>query len=201
MDKDSLKKHPSRILKQIPRQLNFLNNSCESFDEGQREEAVRIAVILRTLFHDTKQSKSLLAILGVKNETEILSTCSPTPVVEKHELFAWDPLTSFDEEKRLTPILSTREKKWFLLAEDWWQNNTVVILVPGICVSRRSIVLAAANKDGGTHVDKYTDEYEYLDRGFWQSGCEWHSEHQFVLLRQFAFEVLNSPNIKNLCEY
>jgi len=198
---DTIDKLPKRVLKQLPRQLNYLMNSCENFDEGQHEESVRIAVTLRTLFHDTKKSTSLLKLLGIKNDIKIASTCRPTKVVKQHQYFAHDPLTYLDEKKKMKPILATKEEAWFIPVIDWWEKYAIVILVPGVCVSRKAIVLAAANRDGGTHVGEYTDEYEYLDQGFWQSGNSWYNEHQFILLRQLAFEVINSPDIRNLSDY
>jgi hypothetical protein len=116
-------------------------------------------------------------------------------------MFALDPLTKFGDNKELVPILGSKKTAWFMAAEDWWKNSTVVILVPGECVSRKDIVLAAANKDGGTHVDKLPEKYDYLNRGFWQTGKNWHSGHQFVLLRQLAFEVLKSPELTSIVSW
>ena len=49
---------------QLRRQIKFLETSCQSYDQGEVEEAVRIAVALRVLFHDSQTSRSLLRHMG-----------------------------------------------------------------------------------------------------------------------------------------
>ncbi len=47
----------------------------------------------------------------------------------------------------------------FIPISMWW--NQVVMILGGYHITRKKIVLAAANKDGGAHVDtKLTKEYE-----------------------------------------
>ena len=201
LERTDRKNMPNDIEKQLSRQLGYLERSCKLFDEGFPDEAIRIAVTIRTLFHDTKNSKSLLSILEIKDKVLIKSACYPEAVVNGHRYFAHDPLTGMDESGKIIPILGSKKKAWLLSANDWWRNSIAVIISPGICVSRRDIVLAAANKDGGAHVDKkYPQKYEYLNRGFWQKKGGWHSEHQFVLLRQFAFEILQSEELTEYTE-
>lgn len=48
----------------LSRQLTFLWRSCEAYDEGHTDEAVRIASVIRVLIHDTPKSTSLLNHLG-----------------------------------------------------------------------------------------------------------------------------------------
>lgn len=199
---------PNKLENQLSRQLGYLERSCMLFDQGYKDEAIRIAVTLRTLFHDTYKpngkanSVSLLTLLGIKDNTTIKSACPHHEVVNRHRMFAWDPLTIMDDDHNILPLLGKNKKTWSLLAEEWWQYSTSVIIVPGICVSRKDIVLAAANKDGGTHVNKkYPEKYEYLNRGFWRTGQKCHNEHQFTLLRHFAFEVLNSEDLTKNSTY
>jgi hypothetical protein len=49
-----------RFQKKLREQLGFLERSCQMYDEGHIEEAIRIAGTLRTLIHDTGKSTSLL---------------------------------------------------------------------------------------------------------------------------------------------
>ena len=51
---------------QLETQVSFLRRSVNAFDEGYNDEALRLAVTLRVLFHDTKQSVSLLRYLKKK---------------------------------------------------------------------------------------------------------------------------------------
>ena len=49
------------------RQLGFLWRSCQAYDEGHIDEAVRIATVIRVLIHDTQASTSLLKHLDAEN--------------------------------------------------------------------------------------------------------------------------------------
>jgi hypothetical protein len=62
---------------QLGRQIGFLERSCLAYGSGHQEEALRIAVSLRVLFHDTQSSVSLLTHLGVKASARVLSTFEP----------------------------------------------------------------------------------------------------------------------------
>ena len=73
--------------------------------------------------------------------------------------------------------------------------------------TRKSIVLAAANKDGGAHVDQtLTPEYEELQKGLY-SFAKYDAnaieipDHQFLALRVFAQELLNSPELLAIAGY
>jgi len=57
-------------------QLAFLEASSASFDNGFEAEAKRLAVALRVLFHETRNSKSLLKMLG-KLDGQFFDTASP----------------------------------------------------------------------------------------------------------------------------
>jgi hypothetical protein len=53
-----------RFQKELKKQLGFLERSCQMYDEGHIDEAIRIATILRTLINDTGRSISLLKHLN-----------------------------------------------------------------------------------------------------------------------------------------
>jgi len=55
--------------KKLDQQLKFLKASISAFDQGDEDEAIRIATILRVLFHDTRNSESLLKHLLLKNRS------------------------------------------------------------------------------------------------------------------------------------
>ena len=46
-----------RLPKQLVRQLGFLRHSCELFDRGNQDEAIRIATCIRVLLHDAKSNR------------------------------------------------------------------------------------------------------------------------------------------------
>ncbi len=63
------------FIAQLRRQLSLLENSCLAFDQGCRDEAVRIATAIRVLVHNTANSTSLITHLKAES-TRLLSTCA-----------------------------------------------------------------------------------------------------------------------------
>lgn len=198
----------TRFLEQLKRQMAFLARSCAAFDEGFRDESIRIATTIRVLFHDTNKSTSLMTHLN-QPQIRILSTC---PAVENGMVFfggglsvarlkigigqaseaTYEPL--FDRDPELHRLIPRNE---------WWAEH--VYLFNDVLVSRRDIVLAAANRDGGAHVDaSLPAAYETIRDGLF---CLDHEVDGAVVesipvtgghlsdLRQIAFEVLNSPDV------
>ena len=92
-----------------------------------------------------------------------------------------------------------------LAVSKWW-NQTVFVLGK-TRASRNDLVLAAANKDGGAHVDaKLTEEYETLRtsgvRGFFHYSPTGEAgtftpimDTHLIYIRQMGHEVLNSPEL------
>jgi hypothetical protein len=198
------------LLTQLRKQLGFLERSCASFDTGFDDEAIRIAVSIRILIHDTKSSTSLLSHLGAKgislrttcpliNEKTIMFSgglCSTQIVVENGQL----------KEAGYRPIFDSSEpKNLFVTAHEWW-TQTIYRISEGD-VSRKHIVLGAANKDGGAHVDPLlTSEYQALCKGIMTIGHSTSQESfEFPLLnshladlRQMGHELLSSPDLLSL---
>jgi hypothetical protein len=89
-------------------------------------------------------------------------------------------------------------------AQEWW--GQVVYIHGQVRATRKSLVLGAANKDGGAHVDtKLNKEYVALMLGGLHGWFHYSpkndgtfqpvmNEH-FLYLRQMGFELLNSPNL------
>jgi hypothetical protein len=187
---------------QLRRQISFLERSCASYDSGHHEEALRIAVSLRVLFHDTLKSVSLLTHLGTKASAEVLSTFErgTRKPAAPGVLSAFVPLWIEPTGER-TPPLDDVIRRDFISAEEWWSE---VIMCARETLTRKDIVLAAANQDGGAHVDaqlgtKATELIEWVGTLTTMSQGQVTrrslDNHHFPLLRQFAHEVLNSPDI------
>src|SRR5258708_25334323 len=161
-------------------QLSFIVNSAAAFDRGETDEAIRMAVSIRVLLHDTGRSTSLLTQLEAKNIL-LTSTCEPIPdgaifgsgsmVFTSITMTPNGPVAAMKASLGDGPPIN-----YHLKAEDWW-NQTVFVLPHGEDrrVSRRDIVLVAANKDGGAHVDtELTPQYESLkQRGGTLSSVVW----------------------------
>jgi hypothetical protein len=86
-------------------------------------------------------------------------------------------------------------------AEEWWSEVFMCIKEK---LTRRDIVLAAADKDGGAHVDALPGKKAMeiiAGVGTFTSILQGRvtrrmlDNHHFPLLRQFAHEVLSSPDV------
>lgn len=204
---------------QLGRQIRFIESSCQLYDHGNVDEAVRIAVALRVLFHDSRNSTSLLNHLGA-NPISLLSTVAPyvedpiSPNLYLVQLVADVKLLNDNREADFRchcfPRLDTALRKEQIPFDVWWQKEIVIKhKQPPTALTRKDLVLAAANKDGGAHVDKDLDPtYDYVRQG---SGlgltitlnpklglpelkASFENIH-FASLRQIAFELLNSPSV------
>ena len=145
------------------RQLGFLNRSCQSYDAGCSDEAVRIAVVLRVLFHDTKHSRSVLRQMK-RRDIRLLSSCQPIrPNTVYFQGLGQTVIRASYEHSttEFVPNLGPYPSAHLMPVEAWWQQ--LVMLMERKPIRRVQLVLAAANKDGGAHVDpSLTPEYESL---------------------------------------
>jgi hypothetical protein len=189
---------------QLRRQIGFLNRSCAAYDSGHQEEALRIAVSLRVLFHDTQKSVSLLTHLGAKGSVRVLSTFEPGYRQDaKSGLIAvFAPMWLEPTGERTVPLDDVMRRD-FIPAAEWWSE---VIMCIKEKLTRGDIVLTAANQDGGAHVDAAPSKkaIEIIEGvGTFTSISQGRvtrrvlDNHHFPLLRQFAHEVLSSPDINN----
>jgi hypothetical protein len=194
----------TEVREMLARQLGFLERSCALYDAGYADEALRIAVTLRVLFHDTASSISLLTQLGIRQSCRVLSTFKPG--------YSEDPITGvmtstiplmldLKDGRRMAPLGDT-DRKDFIPAPEWWEE---VVMSMSHRMGRRDIVLSASNQDGGAHVDPSPNQ---KTRGLREGVgrltiikdgkplvIELRDQH-FMLIRQICYEVLNSPEIK-----
>ncbi len=184
----------------LKEQLNFLQSSCDSYDQGNHAEGKRIASTLRTLLHDTNNSTSLTKHLQIKHQP-FLSTCSqfsedPRIKISKKGLIS--VFIGDGGEDFFVPLDKAPEKKE--LAFDTWWNECILIDQNGNRFSRKDIVLNIANNDGGSHVDEeLRPEYADLSRNN-SLGNMTHKYSKWIALktpelasvRQIGHEVLKT---------
>lgn len=195
-----------RLIDKLKEQLQFIERSCAAYDQGAENEALRIATSLRVIFHNTAMSVSLVAHLGFENKNMLSSSRGHGDWQDflSHQL----DLSSAQPIKML-PLLGQQFHE--LSIEDWWKNETVFVH-NGNSHSRRKIVLSAANKDGGAHVDNELEEYykflcageyafgitgdlQYKGTPPFPQGITIYSNNAYLaLIRQFAHETLASVN-------
>jgi hypothetical protein len=198
---------------QLRRQLRFLRASVEQFERGEHDEAVRIALSMRVMFHNSKSSTSLLSHLGLRKEIKLLDTFGPNePSIPGAKLVLSMPMMlnmgGSDHGRIAAPLGISPERHRWLRFQNWWEQ--VVSVQVELSLTRREVVLCAADQDGGAHVDAKPGATTIaLKKGFFKAGQSlrgkphvWRDvpDYHFPLLRQFAYEVLNSPELTSIAE-
>ncbi|WP_313644699.1 hypothetical protein [Stenotrophomonas sp.] len=180
----------------------FLKASSAAFDGGFFGEAKRLATTLRVLVHDTGKSQSLLGLMGKKEELAYFNTAkayNPNNLLAHHGLvgfcFVPEGIRYFAPLGDHPPSRQ-RSKSSF---SEWWDEKVIVDNAGG-AFTRKDLVLALANKDGGAHVDPKLDAaYAKLTRsnslGWVASDTSGESPLMDVELhsvRQIAHELLQT---------
>jgi hypothetical protein len=188
----------------LTRQLRLMALSCESYDAGYQDEAIRIAQSLRILLHDTKRQTSLVSHLNARG-INLATTVEPLDTSRSVMLSGMGSFLFNSQGVSWRPALGTHHLKAHIPIEDWWQQT--VYIHGSVRLTRCSLVLNAADKDGGAHVDPTLSvEYESLMNkggiGFYHISLDPEgrqsipiTDAHFVYLRQIGFEVLNSPEL------
>lgn len=190
----------------LRRQISFLQRSAAAFDAGYVDEAVRIATTIRVLIHHTANSTSVLKHLNATT-ISLLSTCegASTNALFYIGLGMQQVRNDGGAIKATYAPLLDGPVKIYVPVSKWW-DMIVYVLGSGERLSRKSIALTAANKDGGAHVDSsLTPEYAALSKegavGYLMSSVGGRINEQpftdahFVAVRQMAHELLNSPDL------
>jgi len=194
---------------QLSRQLGFLERSCQSYDAGYRDEAIRIATVVRILVHQTKDSTSLLKHLGATTINLLSTTFEPSS--ETVSFVGMGMMKIGNPIGEYLPHLGSGPINDLIPASKWW-SQVVLVLDEKHRITRRSLVLAAANKDGGAHVDrKLTEEYAALAAdgavGSFIAKTDNISklipmtDAHLVSLRQIGYEVTSSSELRKFCNF
>lgn len=139
--------------------LSFLRSSADAYDSGQDGEAKRLAVSIRVLLHDTGSSASLLGQLD-RLKGKFLSTAIPH---DESNLLTHGGLIMMGGGKYLAMLDDVPIKRW-LSFQEWW-NEIVFVDDRKERLTRKQLVLAVVNQDGGAHVDpKLNETYACLSR-------------------------------------
>jgi len=185
----------------LRRQLEYIRRSCELYDIGHLDESIRIAVCIRVLIHDTNNSKSVLRQMDIKERVKLVSSFDLLPKsfqpVSIFPLFASSAKGGTAVPFPLpTPLILRTVSEWWE-EKVWMQENTL---------TRKEIILKTANKEGGAHVEAAPQAILELRKGLSQimsvkvNGVEVGTpeNYHFILIRQFAHELLNSESLTGL---
>ena len=178
--KGKAKRERQQFFEHLVEQAGFLVSSAISYDNGNDAEAKRIATCIRTFVHDRGRTVSLMTHLDKKNKTHFLS--SGQPVSDSNLAPSWRLLAitllkeDCEVEVQYQPLCVSKWQETFekrLPFEVWW-GETIFIIPKGDedgndlpfpkykqVMSRRNVVHAIADKDGGAHVDADLDEAHF----------------------------------------
>lgn len=199
--KTELKQH-------LHEQLDFLKVSGARYDEGHVHAAKQLAAGIRLLAHDRgNTSRSLLGQLGLKGRRFLDSAAprNPRSILPYYGLLIFYVPVD-DRSTCFLPRLDTDEAFNRRVDFDIWWNGGVFWIHGHGEVSRKDLVLAVANQDGGTHVDPVlTKFYADLSRtnalrisGRHEDGRRHGAE--LASVRQIAHELLKVLEPGYRCE-
>lgn len=179
-------------------QIGFMLSSAEAFDSGNLAEGKRLAVALRILLHESRQSKSLLGQLGMLDQV-FLDSSSPhlAENLLTHTGLLGVVVGTNDPPHHLAKLDLDPDVQTYSTVEFkfWWEETVIIDDLKGSQFTRKDIVRSIADMDGGAHVDSTLDEKyaKIREEPFWQYlnglpilGVELHS------VRQIAHEVLRT---------
>jgi hypothetical protein len=151
----------------LTEQLQFLASSGRAFDQGNLSESKRIALVIRVLVHDTAMSHSLLAQLGIKDS---LAWADSAPVIDNDpNIVGRSPgLTSMGlgadgiafSARHMDSIERSNTTRYVSFS-DWWERP-VILDSNDATFSRKELILALVNKDGGAHLDRLSEKTHAL---------------------------------------
>lgn len=151
--------------------INALLDVCELYDEGKFIHSRFISVALRTLVHDTSSSTSIFTHVNIKKNIKMIDTG-----IESNKdtallvsllggRYIYEPLAfTVLSYPRSHPIIVPRFMVWYechnhINFNKWWEKS--VLINNEKRYTRKDIILIAANKFGGAHVDKNIDKQFY----------------------------------------
>jgi hypothetical protein len=207
------------IQRHLAEQLRLLDKRCRDFDEGDWGEAVDIATRLRVILHTGgRATPSILQSLDAQ-KVPLLSTWEPrsdSDNVLGIEGGAYWRMFAKDEHGyhyELAPKLGDTHYRAEMPASRWREQIVNIVTdETGKHVYRRKDVIAeVANKDGGAHVANLIPEaHEVLTKpggiikitiGPEDGAVEVPiAGVHLAMLRQMAYEVLNSPALLALSD-
>ncbi|MGP8189074.1 MAG: hypothetical protein ACLQG5_04040, partial [Methanobacterium sp.] len=192
--------------KHLEEQIGFLLRSAESYDEGYKSEAKRMAVVMCVLLHD--RGDNTVSLLTHLNKKDMLFY-DTAPDLDPRDILAKSTLAhmfmtfgngegncEYLPNLNENPVTKKNVKVSF---EDWWDKE-VIKDMSGTTFTRNELVTKVCNQDGGAHIDaklnkKYADltrnnsmkiTYQINDKGGPIPDVE------LASVRQISYEVLKS---------
>jgi hypothetical protein len=188
------------LLAALSEQLGYIRGSAAAFDAGAEGEAKRLAVSIRVLCHDSHQSRALLTQLDVIERLEFLDSSTGIDPQNMAPILGLFGMQLGPRGGRFIPFLGDRPIDHPPLPfERWWHADVIRLSDRTTTYSRRQLVLTAANKEGGAHVDAGIDPLYHALAHENALGMVWgrgnsppqpFNDPTMVAVRQIAYELL-----------
>jgi len=191
---------PGEVKDAFQNALAALTASCAGYDAGYHWEAPRLATAVYLLVNDGgRKNQSLVTRLGMKRVTMFLSSGAK---IDPKNAFS-QPLVSVslnsERQAVFVPLFGSQpENHRQLRFGEWWERDEIY-RNGDTSLTRKRLVFALRNKEGGAHFDHLTDD-GYIAVAtipawtFRPVGGQSHTLHgiERALMRQVAWELLES---------
>lgn len=147
-----------QLIEKIRQQVQLLHVLGEQFDAGHRVVSYPLSTVIRVLVHDTNLSHALLAQAGELKSMPFIDTSDPIDpnnLLPSHGGLVLMKMTSGVGSEWVpscelppAPAAMPRDVQF----APWWHTD-VMRDSNGTGWSRKRMVLAIANKEGGAHID------------------------------------------------
>jgi hypothetical protein len=143
----------SEVLHQLRNHRRALAASAASYDLGEKWEAQRLATAVYTLVHDGgRNSRSILTQLQIRTSLRYMSTALPSNPRNLLPESLLVELSLGSHGVDALPVLDQGPRRDAVQFETWWEKETIY-RSGAASLSRRQLVFALRNKDGGSHLD------------------------------------------------
>jgi len=193
--------------RQLEDQLSLLSVLAENYDAGKTVVAKSMATNIRVLVHDTSSSHSLLGQLGLKGGKffDTSSSLEDSTSVDAVIIGSFCGLVGVavgSSNQTYIPYLDDVPGNIgdFVEFDKYW-NKVIFVDNDKNRFTRREIVLAVANQDGGAHVEpKLKEKYRKLARENtlgWKTSTDgkvWNDPQgsELAAVRQIGHEILRT---------
>src|SRR5450759_398281 len=200
MNVSKIKISQEELEEHLKHQISFLETSANAFDDGREEEYKRLALAIRILVRDTSSSHSLLGQMGKNLKFhDTSSDLDSNNSLPRSGLIAILAESAEPHQSRYIAIFDDSPHTVKTIDFDSWWNKNVFVNQQGGKLTRKDLILTAADQDGGAHVDLFLEEtYANLSR----KGLGWSVNHgakgkildkpERAAIRQIAHEVLKT---------
>jgi hypothetical protein len=194
---------PQEVKAAYENQLRALEASCAGYDAGNTWEAMRLAVAVYVLVNDGgRKNQSLITRMGLNRKLRFLAS---GPEIDGRNLLVDQPLVALKVQRHsddrrtciFVPLLETQSQSHRWVSKDEWWGRDTIYKNGDLTMTRKQLVFALRNKEGGSHFDHLADEsyIKYATEPAWKFQPVDGESHEVqgverATMRQVAWELI-----------